>query len=350
MSAHAAISMGVVVCCHNEERVLERRLRNLSLSSWPPAQRPHVVLLVDDGSNDRTSALARDLEQGLFPASVQFEVIANSLRPGKSGAIACALQRLHGRVDLIVLTDADVVHDPSALDVIARAFAQEPQLSMACGSQRFVSSLSMSGTLDPRLMHRRGDWYDGLTALVRRLESRSGRVFSVHGQLLAWRAALRLCPREGLAADDLDLMRQARLAGGRVQLLRDARFFEVKPKARGERWKQGLRRARAFVQFARTLEPSAAGDRCTRWQWRFYKHVPTAVPGVALLVLVPLIAMLCFSRVVLGQFEVFPLGSMGLFFASILSVSGVWRLCYLIHAAKRLEQAQTMDDRWTTAR
>ena len=350
MSAEAGLTLGVIVCCRDEERVIERRVRNLALTQWPRSNRPHAVVVVDDGSTDHTQALARAAGAGAFSASVHFEVIGNSVRAGKSGAIETAIRRLNGRVDLLVLTDADVVNDPQALASTAADFERSPQLAMACGAQHFVSNLSNSGALDPRLSRRRGDWYDGLTALVRRLESLSGRVFSVHGQLLAWRAELGLSPRDGLAADDLDLMRQTRLLRGRVELLRSARFFEVKPKDRGERWKQGLRRARAYVQFVQTLDPSAAGDFGTRWQWRFYKHVPTAVPGMALGVLALILAAAGRSLWRAREVRVNELAFMGYLLALVVVCSGLWRLCYLIQAAKRLERVQPMDDRWTTVR
>ena len=349
-AAKAGPALGVIVCCRDEERVIERRVRNLALSQWPGSSRPHAIVVVDDGSSDRTQALARAAGEGAFPQNVHFEVLANGVRSGKSGAIEAAIRRLSGRVDLLLLTDADVVNDPESLGILAEAFQRDPRLAMACGSQRFVSNLSHSGALDPRLSRWRGDWYDGITALVRRLESRSGRVFSVHGQLLAWRAELGLSPREGLAADDLDLMRQARLLGGRVELLAPARFFEVKPKQRKQRWIQGLRRARAYVQFVHTLDPSAAGDLGTRWQWRFYKHVPTAVPWVAGVLLLAILTAVAWQMSHARELRANELFYLGYFLALVVVCSGLWRLCYLIQAAKRLERAQPMDDRWTTAR
>ena len=44
---------------------------------------------------------------------------------------------------------------------------------------------------------------------MRAFESRFGKLFSVHGQLMAWRSCLGILPTPGYAADDLDLMLQA---------------------------------------------------------------------------------------------------------------------------------------------
>lgn len=294
--------LGVVVPCRDEERVIERKLCNLARARWPAPSagrahdargdargdaRAHRLLVVDDGSCDATAARAAELLARLFPASgpVQAELVRNALAPGKCGAVATALQRLAGSVDLCVLTDADVVLEPQALLELARAFAQDERLALACGAQRFVRDLCADGTpraADGGEAREAGDVWDRWTARVRALESRCGRLFSVHGQLLCWRAAPGLVPRPGLAADDLDLMLQARARGGRVVRVAQARFLERKtprgPLARS----QGLRRARAYFEVLRGRRAALGRALADRAQWAFYARVPRHAPELAL--------------------------------------------------------------------
>ncbi|MCB9913571.1 MAG: glycosyltransferase [Planctomycetes bacterium] len=202
--ADAALRLGVLVPCRDEAAVVARKLADLAAQRWPACARPHRVVVVDDHSRDDTGARARGCAPALAAAGVELLVSASARRPGKNGALEHGLALL-ADVDLVVLTDADVLLGADALARLAEAFAADPRLGLACGEQVFVDDLD---DLDAARPAAQG--WDRWTARVRRLESRCGALFSVHGQLLAWRAELGLAPRAGVAADDVDLMLQAR--------------------------------------------------------------------------------------------------------------------------------------------
>ncbi len=341
-------TLGVIVCCRDEAAVIERRLANLALCDWPPSDRVHRVVVVDDGSSDATAKLTEQWIAKLHNPRARFELLQNRGRPGKSAAIQCGLTRLGEQVDVIVLTDADVVSVPAALVQLVDAFSASPNVGMVSGSQSFVNELRDDGAAGSVAPASAADLYDRVTGLVRALESRCGRVFSVHGQLLAWRADLRLVPKSSLAADDLDLMRQVRLANKRVVLARGARFFERKPARELMRQAQAVRRARAYVQFAATLNPRDARDGLTRWQWRFYKYVPVALPLA--------VAPACFAICALMGVRIwlYPEGVAMVVLTAMAAITligrVVWPKANVISEAKRLEREKPMEDRWLTAR
>jgi len=344
--------IGVLVPCRNEAAVIERKLENLAGVEWPTASGPHRIVIVDDGSTDETAALARAACTQLFGGDVRADVIANAQRPGKPGAIAQALEELAGEVDLLCLSDCDVVFDPAALRLVAEAFERDAELAMATGEQCFVVSLADDGTCcndEGAALEDVGGSYDRWTAFVRRFESRRGMLFSVHGQLLAWRAELDLCPTPGIAADDLDLMLQARSSAGgrgRIAQVRGATFFEVRAPSGPEREGQALRRARAYVQFLghpRVGELTASGGALRRLQGAFYRWVPVTAPQVAF-VSVPLSA---FAGVWFGGLV--GLGAVAAFCFTPL----VWRtfaLMRVIAEATRRQARGDLGDRWETAR
>jgi hypothetical protein len=288
--------IGVIVPCRDEARVLARKLKNLARCGWPEhgGRAPHVVCIVDDGSRDGTAQLARAIAPD--PAApFELLVLSNVRAPGKAGAIETALDAFAScapPVDLCVLTDADVVVRPDALLALAAAFQREPGLAMACGAQELVRDLADDGTCrgaDGAEPVPAAGRYDRWTARVRALESRAGRLFSVHGQLLAWRAELMLRPTPGVAADDLDLMLQARARGGRVRLVASARFLERKTPSGAARDGQAMRRARAYFQVmrrARAHLPVTARARgrgaLDRAQLALYRMLPAAAPWLAL--------------------------------------------------------------------
>ncbi len=359
--ASGGLVLGLLVPCRNEAAVIERKLRNLALclKRWPGSPPRHRIVVVDDESDDDTAALATRLCAELFPpeddeAAARAEVIPNSVRPGKAGAIASGLEVLAERApvaDIAVLTDADVVFAPDALALLERAFRTRAELDMACGSQLFVVDLAADGT------PRGADFgppepspgrYDRWTAAVRAWESRSGRLFSVHGQLLAWRTALGLAPTPGIAADDLDLMLQVREAAGRVEKLEAVRFLEVKtPRGPAQR-RQEVRRARAYVQLIRERPFPAERDLPGRLQMLFYRRLPLASPwlGLAGLILAPLLvhwwadatAAALTLAVLLGLLLALPAGRR---FA---------RLLLIIARATLIESRGSLGDRWEMAR
>jgi hypothetical protein len=349
----AELALGVIVPCRDEAAVIGRKLANLASCAWPRATRAQRVVVVDDHSRDATREIALAQRELLRARGVELDVLQNSVRPGKPGAIACGLEHLGARVDLIVLSDADVVIEPQALVELAQAFAREPELGLACGAQRFVRAIAADGTLrgpGGAELEDAAGLYDRLTARVRALESRFGRLFSVHGELLAWRAALALEPTPGFAADDLDLMLQARLAGQRVKVVSSARFLEARSHDPEARAAQALRRARAYVQFlgSPSIERLAAhGGRLERAQVWAYRRLPTSAPWW-----IPLVAAgaLILAALVLPARIAWIL-ALGL---AALCVSPVGRrlirLLAVIRQASVREREATLGDRWETPR
>lgn len=333
----------VIVPCRNESAVIERRIANLARADWPDGR--HVLIVVDDGSDDGTREVAENALRVHGAQLPSARCVPNRQRPGKAGAIATALDELEGMADLVLLTDADVVQDAGALRALQRAFEDDPRLGMACGSQRFVHELRPDGIAPPPLAGAgpaAAPW-DRWTAAVRRFESRRGRVFSVHGQLLAWRAELELRPRPELAADDLDLILALRRSRPdlRAELVAGAVFFETKPRAGDDADGQALRRARAYVQALATAEP---GRGFQAW---CYRTLPLLAPrGAALAVVIVLIAggvffglegaLLCCA--VLGLALLTPVGR------------HLLRLLIVIERARRAERREPLSTRWEMQR
>jgi glycosyltransferase involved in cell wall biosynthesis len=348
-----ALRLGILVPCRDEAAVIERKLANLAQARWPEGG-THRIAAVDDHSVDGTLERAGKTAEQLFGSrtDVLVSVVRNGVRAGKPGAVQTGLALLEPQVDLIVLTDADVVLEPGSLEALSRAFSGDPRLAMACGAQRFVRDLAEDGTprsasLGP--IQDASEPFDRWTARVRRLESWSGRLFSVHGQLLAWRADLRLRPRPGIAADDLDLMLQVRSRASeprRVALAPGAIFCEVKIPVGPARRAQALRRARAYVQVVRTSAPLST-DAFSRAQWFFYRRVTLAAP--VLTAVLPLAATVA-AWTFLGLGAALALLML---FALIFTSAPGWRwakLVLLIRAAKRLEAESALSERWEPER
>jgi glycosyltransferase involved in cell wall biosynthesis len=336
MNGAEGLRIGVIVPCRNEARVIARRLANLRLSRLPEGiARPHLVV-VDDGSSDETRALALSGCEGMSGWSA--EVIANVHAQGKNGAVRTGLDHLGAMVDVVVLTDADVITNVDALSAIAAAFMGEAALGLATGVQRLHESLPV----EPRELDG-GDamgLYDSWTRRVRRYESRRGRLFSVHGQLLAWRVELGLSPGT-LAADDLELMLELRRSHPErsVRMIEGAVFHEERSPARAD---QDLRRARAYLQALPMMRASGLGAQA----W-FYSRVP---------VLAPLITGSVLSIAALSVGVVGGAVMLSLFIAALAlmmihpATRRLFGLLIVIERARRAERAESLSASWETAR
>ncbi len=357
-SADPGLRLGVIIPCRNEAALIERKLANLARCEWPQAPGEHSVVIVDDGSTDGTAQVAQ--RAGLAPvgpASVRFQVLSNSLRAGKTGAIEVGCRALGENVDLLVLSDADVVIAPRALCALEARFRTDPRLALACGSQHFVRDLAADGSCRGHAgadLVAGGGLYDKLTALVRRLESRFGAVFSVHGQLCAWRRDLSWQPTAGMAADDLDLMLHARIAGGRVEHVSAAKFLEVKTPPGPLREEQAQRRARAYVQFLehpRWAQFLGRAGFFARVHAQCYRRLPTASPWLALTLGLCVAA----GALILAQRWWGWLGLLAVALGILaLAASPVGRrlaaLLSVIARAVRQETRGTLSDQWDTPR
>jgi hopene-associated glycosyltransferase HpnB len=107
-----APSVAVVVPARDEAAVIEASLRSLLVQDYGGPMR---VIAVDDASTDGTGAIARAL------GDERLTVLAGSARPaGWSGKLWAVSQGVAaaGEAELVLLTDADIVHEPAHLSCL----------------------------------------------------------------------------------------------------------------------------------------------------------------------------------------------------------------------------------------
>ena len=106
--------LSVLVPVFNEEQTIVQVLRKV-LTLGPLLKE---IVVVDDGSRDRTADLVRELAS--FEPTIRFHVLP--VNRGKTAAIQRALEAATG--DIIVVQDADLEYDPAEIpDVIAPILA-----------------------------------------------------------------------------------------------------------------------------------------------------------------------------------------------------------------------------------
>lgn len=106
-------SIGVVIATYNGEKFLGEQLQSL----FEQARRPDRIVLVDDGSTDRSVDIARSMLQ---PSGIDFDIV-NSNRAGAAGAFAAGFERV--KTELIFPCDQDDVWKPEKISRLVEALS-----------------------------------------------------------------------------------------------------------------------------------------------------------------------------------------------------------------------------------
>jgi glycosyltransferase involved in cell wall biosynthesis len=102
------VKLSVLVPVYNEERTLEEVVRRVCA-----VQLPKEIILVDDGSKDRSRELLTRLKEQNELANDSLNQIKIFLQPenqGKGAAIRTAIS--HATGDIVIVQDADLEYDP----------------------------------------------------------------------------------------------------------------------------------------------------------------------------------------------------------------------------------------------
>lgn len=104
----AHVELSVVVPCYNEEDSLPRLVEVLA-AELALVSSSYEVILVDDGSRDRTLEILREVAAG----DQRFRYLSLSRNFGKESAMLAGMT--HARGDKVAILDADLQHPPSLL-------------------------------------------------------------------------------------------------------------------------------------------------------------------------------------------------------------------------------------------
>jgi biofilm PGA synthesis N-glycosyltransferase PgaC len=259
--------VSIVMVVRNEERVLERKLKNLLALDYPAELLQLAV--VSDGSTGGTEAILHS-----YASNPRVSVVLNQLSRGKASGLNDAFELAQG--DIVVFTDARQEIEPDALRRLLENFA-DPQVGC-------VSGELMLG--DPK----NGETREGLGVYwrvekrIRELESASGSVVGATGAFYAIRRNLLMPLRPETILDDVYLPMQVVRQGFRV-------VFDSRARA----WDSDLGATHEFARKVRTLSGNYQLLQLAPWlltsanpiRFEFVSHkllrliVPFALAGTA---------------------------------------------------------------------
>lgn len=187
-------SVSLLIAAHNEETVIEERLRN-ALACDYPADRLEIVV-ASDGSTDATGRIVRRY------ASRGVRLLEDARRQGKAATLNSAVARLRG--EIVFLSDANTHTDPAALRHMVRWFA-DAHVGVVCGRLALT---------DPDTGRNADSFYWRYETFLKRCEGRLGALLGANGAIYAIRRELYTAIPANTIIDDFVIPLTARLRKG----------------------------------------------------------------------------------------------------------------------------------------
>ena len=187
----------ILIPVHNEAAIIADKLENTLALEYPGEME---IIVVSDGSSDRTTQIVRKFEQ---VGSVK--LIELTERRGKGNALNNGVEAASG--EIIVFSDASIMLDSKAAWNIVRPFS-DPNIGCVSGEDR------IAGPGGEGLYGRYELW-------LRQLESKTVSIAGASGSFYAERKTIVKDFQEGMAPDFLSVL-NALEAGYRAISTRDA--------------------------------------------------------------------------------------------------------------------------------
>jgi len=265
--------IAVVIPTLNEEDIILSKLKNLKSSDYPTELM--TTLVIDGGSTDRTTELvAHEIERGEAVQLLQVE--GSQGKPDQIGHTIAGVSQ-----EIIVVTDADSILDPSCIRELVRQLILNPETAV----------IGATIIPDTNLLEERIHWK--LLNDIWWLEGEVLSAASISGVCYACRRTVVIPPDKNVRAEDIHLAVTASRQGHSVRISRTALAAETRvPRTAVEFIRFRRRRGGGYLAELSQIKPnknSPPGYRIARimrlWHFR-------AVPKLAIGVVLSCIALL----------------------------------------------------------
>ena len=230
--APLGLAVSVIVPAYNEEVGIEQTVRTLAASDFPDVE----IVVVDDGSTDRTSAIVEQLM-----AEISTLRLVRQANAGKAHALNTGLTSSSG--DIVVLVDGDTVFEPDTVRWLVA-----PLIDPGVGAVSGNTKVGNRGGLLGRWQHI--EYAVGFN-LDRRLFDLTNCMQTVTGAIGAFRRSavegVGGIPTDTLA-EDTDLTIALGVAGWRVAYEGQARAWTEAPSTLRQLWSQRYRWGYGMMQ------------------------------------------------------------------------------------------------------
>ncbi|MET8766203.1 glycosyltransferase [Streptomyces sp. NPDC004658] len=218
--------VSVVVPAYNEKECIAHTLRSLARSTHPIE-----IIVVDDGSTDGTSRIARDAAESLGMTNVR---VIRQENAGKPAALNNGVR--NASHDIVVMMDGDTVFEPDTVRQLVQPFA-DPSVGAVAGNAKVGNRTTLIGAW------QHIEYVMGFN-LDRRMYDLLRCMPTIPGAIGAFRRDAVLAVggmSEDTLAEDTDITIALHRAGWRVVYQEHARAWTEAPGSLGQLWSQRYR-------------------------------------------------------------------------------------------------------------
>ncbi|HMD16681.1 MAG TPA: glycosyltransferase family 2 protein [Terriglobales bacterium] len=286
VESSAAPSVSAVMVVRNEEAVIGRKLENLLTLDYPREQLEVVV--VSDGSSDRTPAILADYQVGnrtdvridarTTGTRTRVRTLIKPVCQGKAAGLNDAIKLATGEV--LLFTDARQQIESGALRLLIENFA-DPDVGA-------VSGELMLGDLTSGETGKGMGLYWRIEKKIRELESASGSVAGATGAIYCARRSLLVASPlpEGTILDDVLLPMQIVRQGSRVIFDSRARAWDSPDLGEGREFSRKVRTLSGNYQLLQLAPWLLSSQNAIRFEFVSHKLSRLVVPFALLAVLI----------------------------------------------------------------
>jgi len=142
------MKLSIIIPVYNEDSTIVPLLENVKKAPLPENVLKEIII-VDDGSNDKTRALLKQ-----YANDPQYKVIRHSENQGKTAALKTGIEQASG--DILIIQDADLEYDPRDFHKIIQPI-MNGQTSIVYGS-RFKGTIK-----DMKFINRFANVFSNIT-------------------------------------------------------------------------------------------------------------------------------------------------------------------------------------------
>lgn len=250
---YQSVSVSVVVAARDEEINIRARIDNLREQDYP-AELVEIIV-VSDGSTDRTAEIAREFGDG------RVQVVELDAPLGKAAALNHGVEMARG--DIIVFADARQRFDPNVIAELTAMFYDESVGAVS-------GELMIEPGVDSQVNEGVG-MYWRYEKLIRRMESAVDSVVGATGSIYAVRRSLFRPIEEDALLDDVLVPMRIVLDGYRVLFERRARAYDITSATATQEFRRKVRTLAGNFQ-ALVLEPRLLDPRRNRIFFQLVSH------------------------------------------------------------------------------
>jgi len=226
--------VSIIVPTYNEEKVIEKRIKNLFDLDYP--KNKYEIIVVDSGSTDNTTEVVEKLIEKHVPSEPTFRLIKENERKGKASAINFG--KKHAKGEIVLVTDANSIFGKNVLKEMMPHF-KNPKVGAVSG-RYFISNPN-------KTLPSSESFYWEIEHITRLGESFLDSISTVIGTISAWRKKLMNFRSETIS-EDLDMTIQVRRNGYTIRYEPEAKVYEPSATTVEDQIKQRKRTSLGTIQ------------------------------------------------------------------------------------------------------